>query len=118
MIAVREHQIESRRLVTDGAIIQAVLSVAPKSVLDIGCGEGWLTRVLAGEGISVTGVDAVPDLIELARQADNADAPADHAVMSYERIAAGELKLTVDAVVCNFALLGKESVEGLFGAMH
>ena len=36
--AVREQRIESRRLVTDAAIIQAVLALQPKRVLDIGCG--------------------------------------------------------------------------------
>ena len=39
-IAVRERQIESRRLVTDQAILDATLAGSPHSVLDIGCGEG------------------------------------------------------------------------------
>jgi len=38
--AVRQQEIESRRLVTDTAIIDAVLSLGPKHVLDVGCGEG------------------------------------------------------------------------------
>jgi 2-polyprenyl-3-methyl-5-hydroxy-6-metoxy-1,4-benzoquinol methylase len=40
--AVRERQIDSRRLITDQSIIDAILSSSPKSVIDIGCGEGWL----------------------------------------------------------------------------
>jgi len=114
---VRDGEIESRRLVTDRAIVEAVLDGNPKSVLDIGCGEGWLTRALAVEGITVTGVDAVAELIEQARQAAVDDASTDFRVMSYEEIAAGKLMLSVDAAVCNFALLGKETVEGLFAAM-
>ena len=116
--AVREQQIVSRRLVTDHAIIEAVLGFAPTSVLDIGCGEGWLTRALAREGIAATGLDAVAELIEQAVQADPNQAGAEYHVMSYEQIAAGAWQQTADAVVCNFALLGKESVEGLFAAMH
>lgn len=46
MVAVREKQIESRNHVTDGAVIDAILSCSPRSVLDIGCGEGWLVRKL------------------------------------------------------------------------
>ncbi len=36
--------IESRRLVTNKAIIDAVCKYNPFSVLDIGCGEGWLAK--------------------------------------------------------------------------
>lgn len=114
--AVREQQIASRCLVTDRAIIDAVLSVAPTAALDLGCGEGWLSRALAREGIAVTGVDAVAELIEQARQADAENARVDYQAMTYEQIAARELELSVDAVVCNFALLGKASVEGVIGA--
>jgi 2-polyprenyl-3-methyl-5-hydroxy-6-metoxy-1,4-benzoquinol methylase len=108
--AVRKQQIESRRLVTDRAIIEAALGRSPRSVLDLGCGEGWLARVLGASGIEVIGIDAVPALIEQARQAGGGD----FRVMSYEDIAAGKLDAAVDAVVCNFALLGNESVAGLF----
>jgi 2-polyprenyl-3-methyl-5-hydroxy-6-metoxy-1,4-benzoquinol methylase len=116
--AVRERQIASRRLVTDRAIIEAVLSFAPASVLDIGCGEGWLTRALARKGIVVTGVDAVAELIGQARQIDSDEAGADYQVMSYEQIASGAWQQAADVAVCNFSLLGKESVDGLFAAMH
>ena len=109
--AVRGQQIESRRLVTDRAIVEATLARSPRSVLDIGCGEGWLARALAASGIEVIGIDAISALIEQARQAGGGD----FRVMSYEDVAAGELKLSVDAAVCNFALLGNESVAGLFG---
>ena len=112
--AVRGQQIESRRLVTDPAIRDATLAHAPQSVLDLGCGEGWLARALAARGIRVTGIDAVPALIEQARQAGGGDFRA----MSYEDIAAGRLDVTVDAVVCNFALLGNESVNGLLGTVR
>jgi hypothetical protein len=40
--AIEAQEIESRRLVTNQAIIDAVTSNEPGSVLDIGCGEGWL----------------------------------------------------------------------------
>lgn len=39
--AVREGGIESRLLVTDSAIVDVILKQSPKTVLDIGCGEGW-----------------------------------------------------------------------------
>jgi 2-polyprenyl-3-methyl-5-hydroxy-6-metoxy-1,4-benzoquinol methylase len=38
-----------------------------RTVLDAGCGEGFLARVLAGRGARVTGVDLSPRLIGAAR---------------------------------------------------
>ncbi len=107
--AVRDNQIESRRLVTNRAIVDAVLSRSPASALDIGCGEGWLVRALAQHGVSVIGVDVVPALIEQAKQAGGGE----FRVASYEAIAAGELDVTVDVAIANFSLIGKESVESL-----
>ena len=107
--AVRNEEIESRRLVTNRAIIDAVLSRSPASVLDIGCGEGWLVRAMAAHGVRGTGVDVVPALIDEARRTGGGD----FHVMSYEDIAAGSLHLTADAVIANFALIGERSVSSL-----
>lgn len=107
--AVRCGEIESRKLITNQAIIDAIISYSPQSVLDLGCGEGWLTRELATQGINVIGVDVVLELIENAQQAGG-----NFLNISYEEIQQGKLSISVDVVVCNFALFGKESVEGLF----
>jgi 2-polyprenyl-3-methyl-5-hydroxy-6-metoxy-1,4-benzoquinol methylase len=107
--AVRAHQIESRRLVTDAAIVDAVVSRAPRTALDIGCGEGWLARALTERGIATTGVDVVPELVAQASKSGGGD----FRVMSYEDIAAGKLDLTVDLAVANFALIGGGTVDAL-----
>jgi len=112
--AVRGDQIESRSLVTNKAIVDAVLSRAPRSVLDIGCGEGWLVRALEAHGIRAIGVDAVSALVEQARRAGGV--ASEFRVASYEEIAAGALRVSVDLAVANFSLIGKESVEDLLAA--
>ena len=111
--AVRDAQIESRRLVTDRAIIETVLGCKPATVLDIGCGEGWLARALARHGVRVTGIDAVPELIEQARRAGGGE----FRVASYEQVARGAVRAEADVLVCNFALLGKDPVDGLLRAL-
>jgi 2-polyprenyl-3-methyl-5-hydroxy-6-metoxy-1,4-benzoquinol methylase len=108
--AVREGEIESRQLATNQAIVDAVRSLSPATGLDIGCGEGWLVRAL--DGVAMTGVDVVPGLVEAARRAGGGD----FRVMSYEEIAQGRLNLAVDVAICNFSLIGDESVSGLFRA--
>lgn len=111
--AVRQQEIESRRLVTDLAIVDVILAVEPASVIDVGCGEGWLARELLAKNIDVLGVDAEPELINNAQQIGSGRFD----VVSYADIAAGELREQFDVAVCNFSLLGKESVESLFKAM-
>lgn len=110
--AVRQQQIESRRLVTDQAIVQTIVDYSPKIILDLGCGEGWLVRQLAAKGIQAIGVDAIPELVAAAQQAGGGE----FHVASYEDIAARRVNARVDVVVCNFSLLGRESVEGVFRA--
>jgi 2-polyprenyl-3-methyl-5-hydroxy-6-metoxy-1,4-benzoquinol methylase len=111
--AVRDRKIESRNLVTDDAVIGVVTELGPLTVLDLGCGEGWLARRLAENGAKVTGVDAIPGLIEQARSAGGGE----FFTASYEEIASGGLDLKVDAVVANFSLIGKEAVDDVVRAV-
>ena len=107
--AVRDKRIESRNLVTDQAIVEVVMARSPVTALDIGCGEGWLSRELAARGVDVIGVDVIPGLIEHAAKSGSGV----FRVMSYEEIGEGKLGVRVDAAIANFSLIGKESVEGL-----
>jgi SAM-dependent methyltransferase len=107
--AVRGRKIESRNLVTDSAILDAVTSVNPQTVLDIGCGEGWLARALADRGIKSIGVDVVPELIEKAISLGGGD----FRVASYEEIGNGKLDVKVDACIANFSLIGGDAVDKL-----
>lgn len=109
--AVRANRIASRAAVTNDALIEAILDRHPASVLDLGCGEGWLARRLAPLGIAVTGVDAAPELVAAARDAGGAD----FQVADY-----GELPSDLgrfELAVSNFALLGREPVERLLTAL-
>jgi len=112
--AVQNEEIESRALVTNQAIVQAVTSLTPRRVLDVGCGEGWLARALAERGIEVFGIDVVPGLIAEAQRLEGGR----FQVCSYEDMAAGRLGAgRFDAIICNFSLLGKGSVEHLLHAL-
>lgn len=103
--AVRGQQIESRHLATDRAILKAVLAHKPRRVLDLGCGEGWLCRSLAAEGIKTLGVDASAPLIDAARQAH---AGGEYRHISYDDLATSKALGEFDLAVCNFSLLEAE----------
>lgn len=52
------------------AFLMLLPEVGERAGLDIGCGEGHNTRLLAARGARMTGVDLVPTFIEYARQAE------------------------------------------------
>lgn len=106
--AVRDQAIPSRRLVTDAAIVAACERVIDGRrdvrALDVGCGEGWLTRALVGLGAHATGMDASAPLIDTARAAGGG---AEYSCVAYEQLESDATVLAgpYDLVVCNFALL-------------
>jgi SAM-dependent methyltransferase len=114
--AVRRNAIRSRGAGTDAAIFDAVARLSPASVLDIGCGEGWLARRLTRDlGCRTVGVDGSADLVRLAREADP---QGDYRLADYDAVAADPALLggPFDAVAANFALLA-EDVTGLLRAL-
>ena len=113
---IENEEIASRKIVTNNAIIDAITSYSPNSILDIGCGEGWLTRELTLKGIEAWGVDAVSALIKKAQLMNCGK----FLVATYEDIINNnkisidiDFEFNFDAVVCNFSLLGKETVDNL-----
>jgi 2-polyprenyl-3-methyl-5-hydroxy-6-metoxy-1,4-benzoquinol methylase len=119
--AIMNQEIESRRLVTNQAIVDAITCYNPSSILDMGCGEGWLVRELANRGVAAIGLDATPELITNAKILGG-----QFHVVSYEDICLGNFQYPcVDAmlrkerfstIAFNFSLVGKESVEGVIEA--
>jgi 2-polyprenyl-3-methyl-5-hydroxy-6-metoxy-1,4-benzoquinol methylase len=64
---IREHRDKYRSELTDPAMLDAIGPPAGSVVLDAGCGEGYLSRILARSDAMVTGVDSSTKLIEAAR---------------------------------------------------
>lgn len=65
-----EHGDFGRRYVLDPVMVPLALQGAPRTALDVGCGEGRFCRMLAPHGVVVTGIDPTPALIAHARERD------------------------------------------------
>ena len=96
--AVRGQEIPSRVKVTDDAVVNVVVGMSPHSVLDIGCGEGWLARRLAEQSIQVLGIDAEASLIADAKAAGGGE----FLVLPYSELTSASIKFSADVAVANF----------------
>ena len=107
---IDNEEIESRKLVTNTAIVEAVCSYNFKKVLDIGCGEGWLARTLRAKGLNAFGVDGIKELVDAAIQKDGPY----YFHYTYKEIAdQTSLPVPFEAAIINFALIDKEDTERL-----
>ncbi|MDM9556149.1 methyltransferase domain-containing protein [Pseudomonas asiatica] len=113
--AVRSGSIESRRQVTDQAILLAILGRQPERVLDLGCGEGWLLRALGDRGVEAVGVDGGRALVDAARAAGSAEVH----LASYAQLTAAQVYVgkDYDLICANFALLQQDIIP-LLAAMN
>ena len=64
---IRNHRDKYREELTNTAVLNAIGATSGLTVLDAGCGEGYLSRTLAEEGAIVTGIDSSAELIKAAR---------------------------------------------------
>lgn len=112
---IDNQEIESRKLATNRAIVEAILRYRPHKVLDLGCGEGWLSRELLSRGIEAIGADGTAALVEDARSKGQGK----YQLVTYEEIIAGQPLEgePFDAIAINFGLFGKESAEALLAAL-
>ena len=61
---------------THNEMAESLLAPAGKRIVDVGCGEGALTRFLAGVGAEIVGIDPAGDKIESAASAAVAEGSA------------------------------------------
>src|SRR5205085_6095154 len=98
---------ETFRHFCDFANVSVALALpAGRSILDVGCGSGWLSEFFARLGYEVTGIDISPDLIDIARErVTRVPYGADHETPLRCRLLVHDVEIAplaeeFDAVVC------------------
>ena len=64
----------ARLLIDFGHVVQLLELHAGVSLVELGCGSGWMSRLAARQGVHVEGYDIAPQMIEIARARPNAKA--------------------------------------------
>lgn len=107
---IQNDAIPSRKF-TNKAILEMVSELDGKKMVDIGCGEGWLTREMGKLGWEATGLDAIESLVlEAQKKSDES-----FHVLTYEEIIDGKPmpNASFDAAVFNFCLYLKDGLTEL-----
>ena len=104
-IQVGDHGDRNRMLNSDPVLWQFVGDVQGLTVLDAGCGTGYLSRQLCRQGAIVTGVDFSPKMIEISQQ----KAQAENLVIYFQEDSCSQLKTLsshyFDVLVSNYVLM-------------
>ncbi|MFC4096113.1 class I SAM-dependent methyltransferase [Euzebyella saccharophila] len=108
------NSIGSRKF-TNASIVSFVSNMKGTRVLDMGCGEGWLTRELSKSGKIVVGLDATEALLINARL----KGLESYYHMSYEDVIEGQIipEAPFDLAVFNFSIYQRDQLHQLFKAV-
>jgi ubiquinone/menaquinone biosynthesis C-methylase UbiE len=100
------------RTLIDPPLLQLVGEVKGLRILDLACGNGYLSRRFARQGAMVTGVDSNEPLIERIRERESQEKLG----ITYHFADAAHLDMltddTFDVVICNMALMDIENAAG------
>ncbi|WP_149276469.1 class I SAM-dependent methyltransferase [Pareuzebyella sediminis] len=104
---IEGEQIGSRRF-TNQAILRVIGQLPAKRLLDVGCGEGWLTRSLTALGKTAVGMDATETLLAHARNQGSEQ----YYQVTYEALMEGQRlnEAPFDAAVFNYSIYQKEGL--------
>lgn len=100
------------RSLIDPSLIRLVGDVNGKHVLDLGCGNGYLSRKFAREGGRISAVDSSPHMIELARSHDPDNKLGINYVTAKSNNLAPFANETFDLVFANMTLMDFEDGAG------
>ncbi|MBQ4914039.1 methyltransferase domain-containing protein [Maribacter sp. MMG018] len=99
------------RVFTNKAIIKAIEKDSGEKILDIGCGEGWLTRSISNMGKHAVGFDATEALLKNARKKGSEE----YYNITYDEIVNGKAHplAPFDTAIFNFSLYQEKGLETL-----
>ncbi|MHA2252168.1 MAG: class I SAM-dependent methyltransferase [Candidatus Kariarchaeaceae archaeon] len=112
-IQVGEQGDRNRRFNSDPFLWRYLGEVEDLSILDAGCGTGYLSRLLQQKGARVTAVDFSPKMVDLARELSNSNkGPSIQFYVDSCSQLSQVSDTSVDKIVSNYVLMDLEDLQG------
>lgn len=110
---IRDRLDRYRSELTDRAVLAAIGPATGVTILDAGCGEGYLSRSLAQDGADTIGIDACADLIKSAQEvATESGLAIDYHVGTVDNLPIRDGQC--DVVVCNHLINDLKEISAPF----
>lgn len=106
-----------REVVLNPTLFKLIGSVQQKHILDAGCGEGYLSRMLAKSGASVVAVDYSKKMLELAKERTPEDARIQYEYGSCDNLHFLDEK-SFDLIISNMVIQDLENYQQAIKEMH
>jgi ubiquinone/menaquinone biosynthesis C-methylase UbiE len=103
------------RELIDPVLLKVIGDCRGQRVLDLGCGNGYLSRRLARSGARLTAVDGSPGMIRKAKAHDRGNSLKIRYVVSSASKIEGVEDASMDLVFANMSLMDIEDGEGTIG---
>jgi 2-polyprenyl-3-methyl-5-hydroxy-6-metoxy-1,4-benzoquinol methylase len=111
-----EPRMTGRLLIDFGYVLQLLDLQAGTSLVELGCGSGWMTRLAARHGVHAQGYDISPQMVEIAQaEADREGFGATFEAGDYETL---DLGRRFDACLIYDALHHSERPERVLASAH
>jgi ubiquinone/menaquinone biosynthesis C-methylase UbiE len=99
-------------------LFEAMGDVRGKSICDLACGQGVLSRELARKGAQVVGVDLSAKMLEIARREEETERLGITYLLDNAHTLAALADTTFDGVLCNLALMDIPNLSQAFQSVR
>lgn len=106
-----------REVLLNPAIFSLIEKTTSISILDAGCGEGYLSRILANKGVIVTAVDYSEKMLKLATTKTSSDLNIRYFQGNCENLDFLDSD-SVDMIISNMVIQDLANYEAAFGEMY
>lgn len=106
---------DNHRYIINPAVFRLLGGVRDKTILDAGCGQGYISRILARRGACVIGVDASRKLLSIARKIEEEQRLG----IKYQLLDLSDLSSLkgerFNVILCNMVLMDLPNLEKVVG---